>query len=304
MEEKHLIRDTDGWDSVEILLVSAVASVLAIRGYLALMGYPRISAGDTHIAHMLWGGLLMLVALLLLLIYWNPPMRRFAALVGGIGFGTFIDELGKFITSDNDYFYKPAVALLYVIFILAFLLARWLLGSNPVSRREREINRTIRRHLPERETFVSARIAGYFQLRRRLRERYRRIVITGWFRVVLTAGFVVIGISGLVTVIRNIIAGGSPLPGIPLYELIASGAGLMCIWVGTVQIRTSRLRAYLWFKRAVLINIYVTQVFMLYTSQFSALLGLAGYILLYLALRYVIANEEELAEQERQQAGG
>ncbi len=297
MDERYLIRDADGWDSIELLLVSAVASILAIRGYLALTGYPRIIAGDTHIAHMLWGGILMLFALLLLLIYWNPLMRRFSAIVGGIGFGTFIDELGKFITSDSDYFYKPTVALLYVIFILAFLLARSLLGIKPLSWYERKVNVELRELLPERKTFVSVRIAGYFSFRRRLREIYRGLVLSRWFRAALTAGFVILGVSGLVAVIRNVMGGWPVVTSNPMYELIAAGAGLVCIWIGTVQLRASRLHAYIWFKRSVLVNIYVTQVFMFYDSQFSALLGLAGYILLYLALRYVIASEEALEAQ-------
>src|SRR5439155_13732845 len=49
-----------------------------------------------------------------------------AALVGGVGFGTFVDELGKFITSDNNYFFQPTVALIYAIFIVLLMSFRGL----------------------------------------------------------------------------------------------------------------------------------------------------------------------------------
>ena len=32
----------------------------------------------------------------------------------------FVDELGKFITSNNDYFFEPTVGLLYLLFVLLF----------------------------------------------------------------------------------------------------------------------------------------------------------------------------------------
>jgi hypothetical protein len=66
----------------------------------------------------------MLAALILLLAYLGRTSRRWAALFGGVGFGTFIDEVGKFVTRDNDYFYRPAVALIYVVFVLAYVAMR------------------------------------------------------------------------------------------------------------------------------------------------------------------------------------
>ena len=111
---------------LEYLLISAVSSLLIIRAYLAIFGYPKIGTGDFHIAHMLWGGFFMLGAIILLLSFLDSSSKVWAAVLGGIGFGTFIDELGKFVTSDNNYFYQPAIAMIYVIFILLYLVIKWL----------------------------------------------------------------------------------------------------------------------------------------------------------------------------------
>ena len=108
----------------ELFLVTAVASLLLIRGFLALTGFPQVGGSHLHIAHMLWGGLLMLASQLLLLGFIGRRTLYVAAFVSGAGFGTFIDELGKFVTRDNDYFFQPAIAVVYVIFVLVFLVSR------------------------------------------------------------------------------------------------------------------------------------------------------------------------------------
>jgi hypothetical protein len=109
---------------LEDFFVSAVASILAIRSYLYITGFPQLGFGLLHIAHMLWGGFLMLIALVILLAFLDHRTKVIAAVLGGIGFGAFIDELGKFITRDNDYFFQPAVALIYVIFVLFYFAIR------------------------------------------------------------------------------------------------------------------------------------------------------------------------------------
>ena len=106
---------------LERFFVSAVVTVLLIRAWLGLTGYPQIGGGGLHIAHMLFGGIGMLIALLVTLSFLGRRTRVAAAIVGGAGFGAFIDELGKFITSDNNYFYQPTVAPIYVIFVLLFI---------------------------------------------------------------------------------------------------------------------------------------------------------------------------------------
>jgi hypothetical protein len=106
---------------LERFFVSGVVAVILIRAWLGLTGYPQIGGDGLHIAHMLFGGIGMLVALLISLAFLGQRSRLLAAIVGGAGFGAFIDELGKFITSDNNYFYQPAIALIYVVFILIFI---------------------------------------------------------------------------------------------------------------------------------------------------------------------------------------
>jgi hypothetical protein len=129
-----LVRRVGAGGALETVLVSAVATLLGIRAYLQATGFPQVGGGELHIAHMLWGGLLMLVAVVLSLVYIGRPARILAAVVGGAGFGTFIDELGKFITRDHDYFFRPTAGLLYVIFVLLFLAFRALDRQRPATR--------------------------------------------------------------------------------------------------------------------------------------------------------------------------
>jgi hypothetical protein len=107
----------------QTLLISGVATILVIRTQLWLTNYPQLGGRGLHIAHLLWGGLFMLIAIGLLLTFLGRPVRRAAAVLGGIGFGFFIDELGKFVTEDNNYFYRPAAPAIYLIFVGLFLLS-------------------------------------------------------------------------------------------------------------------------------------------------------------------------------------
>src|ERR1043166_5558121 len=91
----------------DTFLVTAVLTVLALRVYLAAAHYPQLGGDGLHIAHVLWGGLLMAVAIGILLSLLSRQSHLIAAVIGGAGFGLFIDELGKFLPSDNNYFFKP-----------------------------------------------------------------------------------------------------------------------------------------------------------------------------------------------------
>ncbi len=108
----------------ETFFIAAVTTILCIRTELWLTNYPQLGGHGLHIAHLLWGGLLMVIAIAILLTLLGRRARWPAALIAGVGFGFFIDELGKFITSDNNYFFKPAAGLIYLVFITFFLISR------------------------------------------------------------------------------------------------------------------------------------------------------------------------------------
>jgi hypothetical protein len=109
----------------DTFLISAVGMILIIRLQLFLTNYPQLSGGKLHIAHLLWGGLLMMIALAILFTLIGRRWRQPAAVIGGAGFGFFIDEVGKFVTSDNDYFFKPSAAIIYVVLICIYFAFRW-----------------------------------------------------------------------------------------------------------------------------------------------------------------------------------
>jgi len=103
-------------------LLSFAASVSVTRLFLQLTGYPQIGSGELHIAHLLWGGLLLFIATLVPLLYANRWAFTVTAILSGVGVGLFIDEVGKFITRTNDYFFPAAAPIIYAFFLITVLL--------------------------------------------------------------------------------------------------------------------------------------------------------------------------------------
>lgn len=136
MFRNYFIRNINLGDFLEAFLIASISSILFIRFFLFLTGYPKLGGESLHIAHMLWGGLFMLIAIVLMLSFLSAKMQMVSAVIGGIGFGAFIDELGKFITNDNNYFFQPALALIYIIFLLLFFAFRYLESNRRPSKIE------------------------------------------------------------------------------------------------------------------------------------------------------------------------
>lgn len=105
-----------------VTLLSFAATVSLTRLFLELTGYPQLGTGTLHIAHVLYGGLLLFIAALLPLLFANRWAHTAGALLAGIGVGLFIDEVGKFITQTNDYFFAPAAPIVYAFFLIVVLV--------------------------------------------------------------------------------------------------------------------------------------------------------------------------------------
>ncbi|MCP4544444.1 MAG: hypothetical protein GY832_45615 [Chloroflexi bacterium] len=115
---RSVVRRDHAEDYILTSLVAFVVTVIATRVFLHLTGYPQLGNSVLHIAHALWGGLLLTVAVFLPLAYANRWAIQASALLGGIGIGLFIDEVGKFITQTNDYFFPPALSIIYSFVLL------------------------------------------------------------------------------------------------------------------------------------------------------------------------------------------
>lgn len=110
-------------DSLLILFMASFGiTVIATRVFLELTGYPQVGDSTFHIAHVLWGGLLLFIAMLILLLFSNTYVLWVGALAGGIGVGLFIDEVGKFITQSNDYFFPLAFPIMYALMLICVWL--------------------------------------------------------------------------------------------------------------------------------------------------------------------------------------
>src|SRR5262245_14632950 len=96
----HIVRNVEFAQLFDSFFISAITTILVVRAYLELTGFPQVASSTLHISHLLPGSLLMLASILVLLSAVNRAARGFSAVLAGIGFGLVWDELGKFITKN------------------------------------------------------------------------------------------------------------------------------------------------------------------------------------------------------------
>jgi hypothetical protein len=316
---------------LDTLFVSAIATILVIRLQLWATNYPKLGSGKLHIAHLLWGGLAMLVAIVLLLSFIGRRRRHTAAFIGGVGFGFFIDELGKFITSNNDYFFKPAAGIIYIVFIALFLVIRslaWRRRFTPeeclanaivllsqaadggLTESERTRVRLLLARAPASDPMVEPleQVLAELECRpelppgrfvrfgRRLRAWYFEMIKRPWFPAVLVGVF---ALSTAVTVVQVAFDAARVVDRHQHLHVITAGSVAFSIVAcglvvrGLIALRhDGRLAAYRWFDYALMVEIFFTEVFAFLENQFGAVFGLLFDLALLLTLRAMIHAEE------------
>lgn len=110
---------------VTLMAIGFGMTVVITRLYLMASGYPKIGGSTYHIAHALFGGLLLVISCVLQLMSSGRTAIVWAAILAGVGLGLFIDEVGKFITADNDYFFPLAAPIIYLAFLIIVAAARY-----------------------------------------------------------------------------------------------------------------------------------------------------------------------------------
>jgi len=312
-----IVRNVEGWDLLERFWISTVASFLGIRAFLRVAGNPQLGFGSIHFAHVLFGGIIMLVSIIILLTLIDRRSRIIASVVGGVGFGAFIDELGKFITRDNNYWFKPTIAFIYLILVLLFILFRQFarnvklrgkeyavnaleLAKEMVDKEERRramlmikqadqddpVVKLLKKTFIEMKEIKGERKSSYIRAKHALRKVYSKLVGKQWFNSFVVIFFVIRTMTNFIEVIINI----RSTVGFYAWGLFLSVAlSAFFVFVGAYFVQKNDISTALdMFKVSLLITIFLSHFFLFYFEQLSAIGGLFIDILIYGVLQYLI----------------
>lgn len=319
------IRTTELSRNLDIFLACAVAGVLGNRFFLVLTGYPQVGNGTLHISHAIWGGVMMVIAIGAAVSFIAPSVRTFVAVLGGLGLGWFVDELGKFITRDVNYFFRPTLALIYILFVGIYLLSRVLrrrhfdadegllnaleaVKAAVIGRLDEPTRREalalldqtcpdegmaakVRDVLHEATTLPLRRPGRAARLARRLEEVYARWTEYRQFTSIVTAIFASLALFNVAQVLTLLLPGSGLKSFTQWATVVSSLASLLFVIIGAALLPRARLAAFRWFEASVLVAIFVTQVFLFADRQLAGVLDILVTLVVWGALRSAMRLE-------------
>jgi hypothetical protein len=299
------------------MALAGIATVLVTRAYLAATGYPQIGGGGIHIGHVVWGGLLMICALTVALVWAGGRARVWTALLGGVGIGLFVDEVGKYLTTTNDYFYRPAAAIIYLVFA-ALLVAASFLGRDTVAEvgdasqrlagaaqiaasglvsgltaEELQSATQLLAGCPDQDRDAVLRLLELAEVREPSRLTLLVARIRRWAEWVAglrwadAVGFTLLVLSRVIVAIIFVVQAATGEPhstdaGAITASAVTRGVGAALVIVAVVlRLRGQTLTSYRLAKAAILLDLLVTEIFNFHDSQFAAVAELPQLLLAF-----------------------
>lgn len=324
---RFAFRSADVARRLDVFMIVAIASVLGNRIFLVITGYPQLGNGTLHISHAIWGALMMAIAIVISISFLGPITRVVAAFLGGAGFGWFIDELGKFITRDVNYFFKPTFALIYITFMVMYLVFRAVerrpfrpdegllnaiealksaaLGQlGEPERREvlalfdrtaptGELATNVRGLLADAPTLPEQQVSVAARAGQEARESYLRVTRHPRFPTIVDILFMTLALVAFADVVLLGLDG----PGIVTFTervgFVSALVALALVLVGVFRLHGSRSDAYRWFERGLLVQIFVVQIFVFAEEQLAGTIGLVVVLIAWILLQGAIRAERE-----------
>ena len=335
LEQWRAGRESRSSEYFGLVFGGAVVTILVIRAFLAITNYPQLGSDSLHIAHMLWGGLFLLVAMIIVLYFHGHRAKIIGSVLSGIGFGFFIDELGKFITADNDYFYQPTPMIIYIIFVLLWATLNWLDSYAPITKRQKYIDMLTRLRdasingMTKSDKVLISQYAkelniGDSQLKSMLvlsktyspkynkskAQKYIHNIVNSIYKYINKildnnyTKYLFIFISVVYALLCVLLIAGqldnifglniNNVTSVPIIIslgiVISSAVSFVMLVYGVIVSFKNYNYLLLWLKRALLVNIFITQVFLFYTNQFTAAFGLAMAVLLLFCVNIILNN--------------
>jgi hypothetical protein len=209
---------------LQLSVLGLAASITLTRFILEATGYPQLGNETLHIAHCLYGGIILYIGCLIPLIYSNTWAFTLSGILSGAGMGLFIDEVGKFMTANNDYFFPAAAPIIYGFFLLTVLL------YIRVASRSAQIEEEIDSITPIESVTGNGILA-------QLRDIGYKWATQSRLKIVLLAGMFLFGIGACIRLVYYY-SGGAALLETMLYSRISDLPSISsnAIFLATVQL--------------------------------------------------------------------